>query len=49
MSIRCAECGKFISYQAILDGETNYYFEPDSYFGPEIEEHTHKNCRNDDD
>lgn len=42
--IKCSSCGKFISYHEIIRNKAECYFEPDSYFGPEIIEYTCKKC-----
>lgn len=35
MTIKCAYCGKFISYEDMDNGKAKYEFTPDSHFGPE--------------
>lgn len=45
-TIKCAYCGKFISYKDIEDEKIIFNFEPSSHFGPEINEHIHKECWN---
>lgn len=38
MDVKCAECGKFIPVDSILDGAARYHFEPLSELGPEVGE-----------
>lgn len=47
MTIKCASCGRFISYKDIKEKKATYYYEPESDRGHEIEEWTHKRCYND--
>ena len=42
--IKCVKCGCFISYSDIDNEKVDVYFEPDSHFGPEVIEFTHKAC-----
>jgi hypothetical protein len=43
-SPRCADCGRFLSYAEVESGETRFYFEPASHFGPEVTEWTCARC-----
>jgi hypothetical protein len=43
--VKCASCGRFISYCEMEDGGgAKFYFEPASHFGPEITEWNCKEC-----
>ncbi len=42
--VKCAACGRFVSYTEMSDGTASYYFEPDNHFGPEISEWTCAIC-----
>jgi hypothetical protein len=42
--IRCKCCGKFISYEETANGNAEFYHEPSSHFGKEINEWTCKKC-----
>lgn len=44
MSIKCAACGKFISYDEIESNRAAFYHEPSSHFGPEVNEWTCAAC-----
>lgn len=44
MTIKCADCGKFIPYDDMARGLASHYFEPSNHFGPEISEWTCNAC-----
>lgn len=44
MKIKCAFCGKFISYDDIRDGEAYHKFTPDSHCSIESMEISCKKC-----
>ena len=41
--MRCAECGRFVAYADIPD-RVNFLFTPETEFGHERHEYTHKQC-----
>lgn len=43
-TIRCANCGKFISRKQIEEGKAKYHFIPDNQFGPEEAYWEHIKC-----
>lgn len=43
-SIRCNNCGKFISRKQIENKEVRFHFIPDNEFGPEESYWEHVNC-----
>lgn len=45
-SIKCVECGQFVSYESMTDGSASFYFEPDNHFGRERSEWTCAKCVN---
>ena len=45
-NIRCANCGKFISRDNIVNKSVKYHFIHDSQFGPEESYWEHVKCKN---
>lgn len=43
-SIKCARCGKFISYADIATRRTGFEYEPDSHFGRAVLDHICVRC-----
>ena len=44
MTVRCAACGKFISYKDIEEDNVDFYYIPDSYLTREELCYEHKEC-----
>ena len=45
-TIKCCECGQFVAYSDIEAGLCAFKHEPDSHFGPEVNEWACPVCTN---
>jgi hypothetical protein len=44
VTIRCADCGKFIPTTQLVDDSARFFYQPDSEYGHEISEWTCAGC-----